>query len=227
MSIFVSITWQGEKFEIEIDDDLDMNFLNYDIQYDRAAEEFGYGSTPALSLLKNWKNVPIELIIEEFGLPRDCVTLLAADWAERVFPIFHRKFPYDYRVYEAVSTARKPINSRAEKQTAEAAWYQVMRSASWATGSVAHEGAKHAALAVQGAIHSAFSHEQWKSLAISAAEEALLAVVCEKMGAKLVYEYRDCHTGIIERAWQIRHGMKAVEYAQGLRKDWPSVEVLP
>ena len=225
MSTFLTIEWQRQRFDIKIDDDLDINFLDYDIQYDQAAYEFGYSRTPAIDLLERWGKNPVEMIIRYFGLSRNQVVLLAADWAEHVWPIFHKHFPHDKRVREAIIAARKSANSDLNKQSTEAAWYNAMKAINETDTYDNNGGAMYAASSARDVAHASFSDDGWWGLSESTSWYALHAVGHEASTGKIAIDYPGTVAYEAEKAWQVRHGLNVVKYVQGKRSDWPSVEV--
>jgi hypothetical protein len=227
MSTDITIEYNEETFNIEIDDGLNMIFLDYNIIHDMAALEFGYPDTPALKLLQDWKSHPIDVVIDNLGLSKNQLVLLAADWAEHVFPIFHERFKYDQWVHEAIVAAREHTNSRLSAQSAENAWYNAMKAVNNVGGSRILEGVLYAAMAARDAVHSAFSGRDWKNLVRSVSYYALHGTAFEAMNQEAITDFPGSVAYEAEKNWQIRHALKVLEYTRGERASWPSVEVSP
>jgi hypothetical protein len=227
MSTDITIEYGEEIFNIEIDDDFNMIFLDYNIVHDMAALEFGYPDTPALKLLQRWKSYPIDIVIDNVGLSKNQLVLIAADWAEHVFPIFHERFKYDQWVHEAIVAAREHANSASSVQSAENAWYNAMKAVNNVGGSIILEGALCAARAARDAVHSAFSGRDWKNLIRNVSYDALHGAAFEATNQEAITDFPGSVAYEAEKNWQIRHALKVLEYTRGERANWPSVEVSP
>lgn len=91
MSIIVTAEFHGQELKVEITRDLDMIFLDYDLEYDQAALEFGYPETDAVRLTRIWQSVPIRVVEENLVIPGMVRMLVACDWVEHVLPIFEKR----------------------------------------------------------------------------------------------------------------------------------------
>jgi len=77
----------GDDFLVEVYDDLSLEFLDHDIQFDQAAHEFGYPETLAMELLKAWNDSPATIIIKYITHLYDTVIDgLILDFFEHVIP---------------------------------------------------------------------------------------------------------------------------------------------
>ena len=92
MSIVIEVTAtrfkltkdQAKRFKVEILDDGQMVILDYDIEYDQAALEFGYPETAATLLLKKWLDSPASVMWGHMDLPDEILISLAEDYADHV-----------------------------------------------------------------------------------------------------------------------------------------------
>lgn len=82
----MSIIIDNGPFKHEITEDGELIFLDYDIEYDQAALEFGYSETPALVELRAWDRDPCCTLIEFVGetLSRTEVALIGGKWLDMV-----------------------------------------------------------------------------------------------------------------------------------------------
>lgn len=88
MSIGFSVKHGRRKFQLEIADDGQLVFLNYDIEYDLSMAEFGEPDTKAIELVKKWRKNPIEFIFNYIEIPDDALSRLSMDFAESVLYIY-------------------------------------------------------------------------------------------------------------------------------------------
>jgi hypothetical protein len=91
MSVIVTAQFGDQEFEVEIFHDGGLEFLDYDLAYDRAAFEFGYPVTNAIKLLNKWKSEPIDTIKRQFHSPGinmfNILDKVRDDWFEYVIEL--------------------------------------------------------------------------------------------------------------------------------------------
>lgn len=75
----------GEDLQVEVHDDMSLDFLDYDLECDEAALEFGYPETHALELAHHWVENPVNVAIR-YMIPYDDTHIkgLTLDFAEHV-----------------------------------------------------------------------------------------------------------------------------------------------
>jgi hypothetical protein len=84
MGLVFTIEVWDEEFQIEITPEGDLEFVDYDIQYDLAAFEFGYPETKAMKLLTLWKKEPTLTIARKFPMTEEQKRNIRADWSNHV-----------------------------------------------------------------------------------------------------------------------------------------------
>lgn len=232
MSTLITAHSTGKTFQIEINDDLEMIFLDRDIRYDETLSALGGTKSTALELYERWIDTPANVVIENFDLSKQNITLMIADWAEHVWPIFHIVFPDDEHIHKAIVITKKFAHTTTFQQPVESAWYNTMVATNDANNAnVRHahstEAAVHAALAAQDAINSLLSPDNWKDLANNVSEYSLQASAFEALDRDITVDFQGSVAYKAESDWQISHAMKVIEYAQGKRSNWPEIEVSP
>jgi hypothetical protein len=75
----------GENIRVKVYDDMSLEFLDHDIEYDEACLEFNYPKTPALELADAWVENPVNIALRHM-IPRDDTRIkgLTLDFAEHV-----------------------------------------------------------------------------------------------------------------------------------------------
>lgn len=234
MSATITAHSTGETFQIEINDELEMIFLDRDIRYDETLAALGGSKSIALELYERWTDTPANVVIENFNLSKQNTILMIADWAEHVWPIFHKVFPGDKLTHEAIVTTRKYAGTKTFKQQVESAWYRVMTAVHDVHNvntniNVRHthstEAAIHAALAAQDTINTLLNPDNWKDLANNVSEYSLQASAFEALDREITVDFQGSVAYKAESDWQISHAMKVIEYAQGKRSNWPKIEI--
>ena len=117
MSVIVTANYEGETFEVEIFHDGTIEFPGRDFQYDQACAEFAPTGPSTVRLYELWKEKPYNVIFQHFDLPENSQSLLVADYAERVLPIFEHKFPDDLRPRAAIESARDFVAGKIDLST--------------------------------------------------------------------------------------------------------------
>jgi len=112
MSVQFTVSYKGEKFEVEITREGDLIFIDYDIEYDLTMDEFGEPPTVAATMMKKWREKPCQIICENIGLLRGNLARLAVDWAEHVLPIFEEERDGDLRPRNAIQSAKDCLDGK-------------------------------------------------------------------------------------------------------------------
>lgn len=230
MSVILAAKFEGETFQIEISDELEMIFLDRDITYDETIAALGGKGSSALELQKQWTDTPESVVIENFDLSKQNIVLMVADWVEHVWPIFYKAFPNDKRTYKAISTSRKYVNSKIYLQHVEPIWHKVNSAVDKAR--LNDTAAYHSALASLNVIDTLLNPDHWKCAAYNASKDSLVAAAHESMRYETNIDFQRfvAHKSVAyktESDWQIRHAMKIIEYTQGKRSNWPEIGVSP
>lgn len=235
MSVIIDATYEGKTFEVEISHDGSLEFLDYDIEYDQAAAEFGYPVTVAMKLLEAWNLDPVEVIVKRMDMPIRYIAHLAMDWAEHVSDAY-AVYGYDKRggadkLVSILNSARRQIGL-AEGEISK---YNLLNLQALVSGAYDKVGehhdvaAKSAAWATRYALSvfpasESINDKEWaaRDQAASAARNAI--------GAKAEYVNLvwvvDEEKEKAETLWQIRRLVDCME-AVGQGFDWPDMKATP
>jgi hypothetical protein len=231
MSIIVTAKFNSQDFEVEVFHDGHLEFLDYDIEYDKACLEFKYPETSALKLLKTWDdNAPL-VISELMQIHINYIALLALDWAEHVADAYvvygHDKRGGADKLVSILNSTRHQISILENEVTKENILNleALARGAYSKIGEHPSEEAKYAARATYHAIMVLIKSKRYAN----PRAEASSVAACAK-STNLEYLYlvlmEDEQAAKKEELWQIRRFVDCME-AVGQGFDWPDMKVTP
>jgi len=212
---YYSIAYQPVRYRVEIDRDLNMRFLGYDIDYDLSMVEFGEQKTPAIEFLDLWKSSPYSTIVRFFKISGDMKELFACDWAEHVVPILERGSPKELRsVPDAVIRAKRRW---LKKEIDTAKFDQDQRFILTVRERAIGTAAAHAAGAV---LCMSDTHTSWKDVSTRAVAAAEWDSPSGVGYPDLVLRSKQA---VGERLWQVRRVVHVTEALQS-GMPWPPLE---
>jgi hypothetical protein len=119
MSIVFEIKLDGEHRQGEVTRDGELFFLDYDINFDIAAQEFGYKMTEAAWLYQRWQADLLNALLHKIPdgvIDNKAVALMSVEYAERVLPIFEPHLPKDKRARALLVASRGLIEGAVDEE---------------------------------------------------------------------------------------------------------------
>jgi len=163
-------------FNVEITEDGDLMFTDYDIEYDVSMVEFGEEETVAVMLLGEWKARPLNFIVTMLGVTKKSLSKLASDFADHALSYFDEDLTKS--ILPAIAKkARSGHSASALFNVAISAAAQEAHDAEWEAGtSSEHDRKQQAVFAAQrNAISSKIAAESTKTMQKDLDREFILA----------------------------------------------------
>jgi hypothetical protein len=159
------------------------------------------------------------------------LSLLAADWAEHVLPIFEHAQQKDKRPRRAIEAARDFVAGKIDRTDLEeakwaaeaAAEENAASAASWAAGAAAEASEAAAGAWAASSSSAGAAKEAAGAASREASREASRQAswAARWSGSAMVMD-----GAVAERAWQVRHFVHVMECIRDDKK-WPKIEETP
>ena len=217
----------GDPFQVEVYDNMDLEFIDHDIAYDQAAMEFGYAMTPQVEMLNAWREDPVAVALR-YMLPADDTRVkgLALDFAEQIVSDNNIVVLKRTILIQLIKVGRKfQLHGGHLQQELRYAINSAREAANYAYIEWGERRSPiesdYAARVVRDALRVVEFDEHRPSELYYAVQVSEYARTCRR-----TQQYRIGNYGDDEERWQIRRFINVMNACQD-GKPWPPLEATP